>query len=29
MMPEANQQFARLATEVWGVDPVGKTKRDM
>ena len=26
MMPEANKQLARLATEVWGVDPNGKTE---
>ena len=29
MMTEANQQFARLAIEVWGVDPVGKTKAEL
>ena len=29
MMSEANQQFARLATEVWGVDPVGRTKAEL
>ena len=29
MMPEANQQFARLAVEVWGVDPVGKTEEEL
>ena len=26
MMPEANKQFARLAVEVWGVDPAEKTE---
>ena len=26
MMPEANPQFARMAVEVWGVDPAGKTE---
>lgn len=29
MMPEANHQFARLAAEVWGIDPVGKTEADL
>ena len=29
MMPEANQQFARLATEVWGIDPTGKTEEEL
>ena len=26
MMPEANKQFARLAVEVWGVDPAGESE---
>ena len=29
MMPEANQQFARMATEVWGIDPLGKTEAEL
>ena len=29
MMPEANRQFARMATEVWGIDPSGKTKAEL
>ena len=29
MMPEANQQFARMATEVWGIDPSGKTEAEL
>ena len=29
MMPEANQQFARMATEVWGIDPSGKTESEL
>ncbi len=29
MMPEANHQFARLAVEVWGIDPVGKTEAEL
>lgn len=29
MMPEANRQFARLATEVWSVDSAGKTEDDL
>ena len=29
MMPEANQQFARLATEVWGIDPAGKGEAEL
>ena len=29
MMPEANHQFARLAAEVWGIDPVGKTEEEL
>ncbi len=28
MMPEANHQFARLAVEVWGIEPAGKTEAD-
>ena len=28
MMPEANQQFARMATEVWGIDPPGRLKQN-
>lgn len=29
MMPEANHQFARLATEVWGIDPAGKSEAEL
>lgn len=29
MMPEANAQFARLATEVWGISPEGKTEAEL
>jgi len=29
MMPEANHQFARLAVEVWDIDPAGKTKAEL
>ena len=29
MMPEANRQFARMATEVWGIDPSGKTEAEL
>ena len=29
MMPEANRQFARIATEVWGIDPSGKTEAEL
>ena len=29
MMPEANRQFARMATEVWGIDPSGTTKAEL
>ena len=29
MMPEANQQFARMATEAWGIDPSGKTEAEL
>ena len=29
MMPEANHQFARMATEVWGLDPAGKTEAEL
>ena len=29
MMPEANHQFARLAVEVWGIDPSGKTEEEL
>ncbi len=29
MMPEANRQFARLATEVWGIDKAGKTEAEL
>ena len=29
MMPEANKQFARMAVEVWGVDPEGKSEEDL
>ncbi|MBQ9553238.1 MAG: iron-containing alcohol dehydrogenase [Clostridia bacterium] len=28
-LPEAAPQFARLATEVWGVDPNGKTEKEL
>lgn len=29
MLPEAAPQFARLAVEVWGVDPAGKTETEL
>lgn len=29
MIPEASHQFARLAVEVWGVDPAGKTDTEL
>ena len=29
MMPEANKQFARLAVEVWDIDPVGKSEAEL
>ena len=29
MMPEANTQFARLASEVWGIDSAGKNEEEM
>ncbi|MBQ9060834.1 MAG: iron-containing alcohol dehydrogenase [Firmicutes bacterium] len=29
MMPESNQQFARMATEVWGIDPSGRTEEEL
>lgn len=29
MMPEANRQFARLAVEVWGISPDGKTEAEL
>ncbi len=29
MMPEANQQFARMAVEVWGISPEGKNEEDL
>ncbi len=29
MMPEANHQFARLAVEVWNIDPSGKTESEL
>ena len=29
MMPEANKQFARLAVEVWGISPDGKTESEL
>ena len=29
MMPEANHQFARLAVEVWRIDPAGKTEAEL
>ncbi len=28
-LPQATQQFARLATEVWGIDPTGKTEEEL
>lgn len=29
MLPEATEQFARLATQVWGIDPQGKTREEL
>ncbi|MBR0303272.1 MAG: iron-containing alcohol dehydrogenase, partial [Clostridia bacterium] len=29
MMPEANHQFARLAVEVWDIDPEGKNEAQL
>lgn len=29
MMPEANKQFARMSTEVWGIDPAGKSEEEL
>ena len=29
MMPEANQQFARMAVEVWGIDPAGRSQEEL
>ena len=29
MMPEANRQFARMATKVWGINPSGKTEAEL
>ena len=29
MMPEANHQFARLAVEVWGIEPAGKAEAEL
>lgn len=29
MIPEANKQFARLAKEVWGIDPSGKNEEEL
>ena len=29
MLPEAAPQFARLAVNVWGVDPAGKTETEL
>lgn len=29
MLPEAAAQFARLAVNVWGIDPAGKTQEDL
>lgn len=29
MLPEAKAQFARLAVEVWGIDPKGKSEEDL
>lgn len=29
MMPEANPQFARLAVNVWGIDPTGKSQQEL
>lgn len=28
-LPEATPQFARMATEVWGIDPEGKTELEL
>ena len=29
MLSEATEQFARLATQVWGIDPQGKTREEL
>jgi alcohol dehydrogenase YqhD (iron-dependent ADH family) len=29
MLPEAAPQFARLAVEVWGIDPAGKSEQEL
>ena len=29
MMPEANHPFARMAVEVWGIDPAGKKEEEL
>lgn len=29
MLPEASHQFARLAVEVWGIDPSGKSEEEL
>ena len=29
MIPQANKQFARLAVEVWGISPDGKTEQEL
>lgn len=29
MMPEANQQFTRMAVEVWGIDPADKSQEEL
>ena len=29
MVPEASGQFARMAVEVWGIDPEGKTEKEL
>lgn len=29
MLPEATEQFVRLATQVWGIDPQGKTRAEL
>lgn len=29
MMPKANQQFARMAEEVWGIDPADKSQEEL
>lgn len=29
MMPESNKQFARLALEVWGINPTDKSEKEL